>query len=572
MRCRLAVFSLLAAAELRSQAKLPVHGSTGNNNNSGGGRGSLVVTYHPEATEAGEKILRAGGNAFDAFVAATFAEYVVAEGGTSMAGPLGVLVFDAANKRVEYLDADYNEVRDSGGRFGTWDGLLHWAGFDRSGKTVLVPGAVAGLEALSKRYGRLPLAQSLQPAIDLARGGFPLSEFYAVVLAWSEKTLKKSDYGRKTFFFPSGSPLARGDRLRQPAVASFLTKVAQQGSSYMYRGEWARECVRSVSTQAGRLTLEDLARYRPDWRVPHRMQYRGYDLYGPGGRDWGGLWVGLALRALEHAPPLASLGHYTKSADALELVTRVIRQVWGELEWLENPAVLDNPAEVESRSSRYQGERIWKQVLEKLPARVREGRGSHSYHIVVVDKDGNVASGTNTIQSLPWGNGTFVEGVPLNQTGYLTSKSGPGERRTDALTMHFGFRDDKFRFATGAFTGSLLETDLQFVLNLIDYQLPAESAVSLPRIGSFPYDLTGKFEAEANWLDPDISAELAAQVETRGVKFKRNGPLICSGLDTGLGVVVTMSEAGKLTGARAPWPGLTAPWRDCAVATDRGKF
>jgi len=532
----------------------------------------IVVTYHPEATEAGEAILQAGGNAVDAFVAATFAEYVVAEGGTSMAGVLGALVYDARSQKVEYLDADYNEVGDPGGRYGTWDGLLQWAGFDRSGKTVLVPGAVAGLEAMSKRHGKLEFSRVLQPAIDLARNGFQLSEFYAVVLQWSERTLKSSEYGRNTFFYKSGNPLIKGDKLKQPAVADFLTKIARQGSAYMYRGDWAKECVRLANAQSGRISLADLANYKPDWRTPNRIQYRGYDLYGPGGRDWGGIWVNLALRAMEYGPSLQALGHYSNSADALEIVTRTTRQVWAELPWMENPAVLDNPLEVESHMSRIQGERIWKQVAGKLPARVRQSRGSHSYHIIVVDKDGNIASGTNSIQSLPWGDGTFVEGIPLNQSGYLVSKSGAGERRADALTMHFGFRDGKFRFATGSFTGSLLETNFQFLLNLIDYKLPAEAAVSLPRIGSFPYDLAGNYDANSNWADPEIGPSIINEVKGRGLKFTQTGPLICTGLDTGLGVVVVTNPDGTYTGARAPWPGLTAPWRSCATGAERGVY
>jgi gamma-glutamyltranspeptidase/glutathione hydrolase len=523
---------------------------------------SIVVTHHPHATQAGADILAAGGNAFDAFVAATLAEYVVAEGGTSIAGLLGALVFDAKAQEVAYLEADFNEVQDPKGKWSTWDGIVAWFGLHRTGKAVLVPGALAGLEEMSRRYGTFNFDQVIQPALKLARDGFPLSEFYGAVLQWSARVLQRTEYGRRTFF-RNGQPLRPGDTLQQPELAEFLSKVAADGAAYMYRGDWARECVRVVQSRRGRMTEEDLARYRPSWHKPWKIHYRGYDLYAPSGRDWGGLWVNLALLTLENTN-LADMGHYSRSADALEVVVRTVRQVWQELPWLEDPRVLEDRAAVESRLTASYTKEIWNRVHQKLPAGNAARRGSHSYHITVVDKQGNVVTGTHTIQSLPWGDGTFVEGIPLTQMGYMPSKSGPGERRVDALTMHLGFRDGMFRFATGAFTDALLETNLQFLLNLIDYGLPPDVAASLPRFGTFPRDLRGKVDVGANWLDPDIPEEIVRQIESRHLSFVRKGPLVCTGLDTGLGAIVAVQPDGSLAGATAPWPGLTVPWRPCA--------
>jgi gamma-glutamyltranspeptidase/glutathione hydrolase len=526
-----------------------------------------VVTHHSHATQAGEAILATGGNAFDAFVAATLAEYVVAEGGTSIAGPLGALVFDALRQEVMYLDADFNEVRDPKGKWSTWDGIVTWLGFNRTGKAALVPGALAGLEEMSQRYGTLPFEQVVQPALRLARDGFPLSEFYGTVLRWSAKVLRRSEYGRRTFF-RNGRPLGAGDTLQQPELAAFLSKVATHGSAYMYRGDWARESVRILRSKRGRMTEDDLASYRPSWHQPWKIRYRGYDLYSPAGRDWGGLWVNLALLALENTN-LAAMGHYSKSADALEVVVRTARQVWQELPWLEDPRILEDRAAVESRLTASYAKTIWQRVHQKLPSGLAARRGSHSYHITVVDKHGNVVTGTHTIQALPWGDGIFVEGIPLTQMGYFPTKSGPGERRVDALTMHLGFRDGTFRFATGAFTSALLETNLQFLLNVIDYGLPPEAAASLPRFGTFPHDLRGKVDVRANWLDPDISDDIVRQLEAHNLSFVRKGPFVCTGLDTGLGAIVAVEPDGALLGATAPWPGLTAPWRPCAEPIER---
>ena len=120
-------------------------------------QGGSVIAYHPEVREIGEAILRAGGNAFDAFVAAAVAENVMAEGVSSLAGPLGVLVYRARDGRIAYLDADFNDPFDPAGR-GSY--------------SIFVPGAPAGLEELATKYGRLPFAELLQPSIALAEDGF----------------------------------------------------------------------------------------------------------------------------------------------------------------------------------------------------------------------------------------------------------------------------------------------------------------------------------------------------------------------------------------------------------------
>src|SRR5215813_2357630 len=117
---------------------------------------SIVVAYHPLAREAGERMFRQGGNAFDAFVATTLAECVLAEGASSLAGSLGALVYDAQNRRTWYLDADFNDpIEPDAG----WD-----ASRPAAGRAVLVPGAIAGLEAMSKRFGKLGFAQATVPA------------------------------------------------------------------------------------------------------------------------------------------------------------------------------------------------------------------------------------------------------------------------------------------------------------------------------------------------------------------------------------------------------------------------
>ena len=109
--------------------------------------------------------------------------------------------------------------------------------------------------------------------------------------------LRRSDYGRKTFFRRDGHVKRAGDILRQPELARFLTHVQREGSAYMYSGEWASACVAALGERGGRMTLEDLGRWRPAWHEPWRISYGGYDLLSPAGRQYGGIWVALALFA-----------------------------------------------------------------------------------------------------------------------------------------------------------------------------------------------------------------------------------------------------------------------------------
>src|SRR5262249_19673418 len=161
----------------------------------------------------------------------TFAEYVVNEGGTSAAGSLGALIYKASTGEIKYLDGEFNSVTDPEGG---WDPNRQWNRDDReAGKAVLVPGAVASLEAMSKQYGRMSFHDVLQPAIALATDGFKVQGFYRASLVQGADFLGRTDYGRKTFF-QNGRVLDSGTVLRQPELAVFLEQIAQHGASYMY--------------------------------------------------------------------------------------------------------------------------------------------------------------------------------------------------------------------------------------------------------------------------------------------------------------------------------------------------
>ena len=511
-------------------------------------RGAVVIAYHPLAREIGRQVLDSGGNAFDAFVAVTAAEYVLAEGATSLAGALGALIYDARKGEVRYLDADFNDPKDP---------RATWTAEDpKPGKAILPPGAVAGLEAISKQYGRRSFAEMLQPAIGLARDGFSVNNVFPIFVNYRADVLKSSEYGRRTFF-PNGRALVAGDRLRQPELATFLTRLARDGSAYMYTGDWARELVKVVNEKGGFLTAEDMSTYRPAWVEPWKAIYRGYEIHASSARSYGGPWVLTALKTLEHTTPTAE-SHYSGSAAGLELMVRTAREVWSE-PWLFDFRQLDDRALVQSRLAADYTERIWRRVDGRVSSQPQKQSGSHSYQVIVIDREGNMVNGTHTHMSDLWGTGIFIEGIPLNAAGMIPWSTRPGERRLSPFSIHLAFRDGKLRLATGAISSSFVEAEFQFLINLIDYGLPVKEAVSLPRFGTFPISSKKSnpygLDWSRNWLDPRVDARIVKILKRRGLQFEQRGIV-----DTGLGAVATITPDGLIEATVAPAPYVSAPF------------
>ena len=511
---------------------------------------SIVVAYHPLAREAGEQMYRQGGNAFDAFVAATLAECVLAEGASSLAGSLGALLYDAQSRRTLYLDADFNDPIEAGAR---WD-----ASKPASGRAVLVPGAVAGLEAISKRFGKLGFSQAMTPALELAKNGFSVNPLYSAFIVWRRAVLERSEYGRRTFL-PNGRPLQTGDRLVQPEVAELLTHLGQNGSAWMYSGEWGRQFLETVKTNGGELTAADLMRYEPIWAEPWTTDYRGRRIQTSSSRTYGGVWLLMALNIASHTN--MSSARAWDSADALEREVRIARRVWGQ-PWIVDYRALDDRELVAQRLRPEGALALWKQIeAQSGGERAPPQRGSHSYQIVAADAAGNVVTGTHTINAEPWGEGLFVQGVPLTTGGMIPWQTRPGERRLGGFTNFFVWGDGRIQYAGGTISNSLVEAAFQLVVNLVDHGLPVETAVSVPRFGTFPMDTVGTaltFAFDTNWLDPRIDSSVVQQLAQRGLKLKQSGIV-----DTGLGAVLDVRES-RLAGAVAPVPYVASAFETAA--------
>jgi len=476
-------------------------------------RTPLVVSYHDLSRDAGYKILRSGGNAFDAYVAVTAVENVVSAGYVTFAGLMSTLIYHAGTDEIHYLDAGFNSVLDPEGIYDQKNPSV--------GKTVAVPGVIAGLESISKRWGRLSFKEVLQPAIEIAREGFALDELNAYYIKVSSQKLQQTEYGSLTFF-PEDCALKTGDILKQPKLTDFLSKLSEQGADHMYRGEWASQCVEAVQKEGGLMTLKDLESYQPTWTIPWRMSYRGFNIYSSSGRSMYALWALLALKTLEHTR-IRSFGHYSESADALEIMVRIARAVEEET-WIHDHTILDDRNRVQSRLTSQYTEVIWEKAKKSPNAMQIEPPPSRSTLCsVIADAEGNIVTGKHSINSELWGNGMFVQGVLLNGSGDMQGRyTGLGQRRTQGAPNFLVFKDDSLKYACGTFSSSNPHAAFQFLVNLLDYGLPADRAVELPRFGSFPYNETDwSVDVSKNWLDDRVSREIVEILKKRGLFFSQ---------------------------------------------------
>jgi gamma-glutamyltranspeptidase len=167
-----------------------------------------------------------------------------------------------------------------------------------------------------------------------------------------------------------------------------------------------------------------------------------------------------------------------------------------------------------------------------------------------VDQDGNAITGTNTINSLPWGDGVFVDGIPLtNALAHVGSATRPGERRLTPMSSHLVFQDGRLRIVSGTFNSSLLEAGFQLMVNAIDFNLSAKKATTLPRFGTFAFDDDQPDSSSGKmWLDPKISKEVVEELFERGLDFERESAFV----DTGSGAIAILHEDGSVEAALLP--------------------
>ncbi len=468
--------------------------------------GMVVGTTGPLAVRAGLEALRQGGSAADAAIVTALSQVTLAAGSwVSYGGVFTMLYYDAGRRRVSYLNGEFTTVLGE-------DDPLSIPASGPSGRTALVPGFMAGVEAAHRRYGRLPWASLFEPAIYFAEEGFELDAELAATMDFRRGVLARLPETRAIFFKPDGSLYAAGDLFKQPVLAGTLRQVALEGADYMYTGTWAERLVAALAAEGGKMTLEDLAAYRALWRRPRRIGYRGYKIFSPGRPGAGGV---LAVRAFRRIKPLdfAATGHYAESADALYGLMAATRSVY-----------------------------------ELVPP-----LGAHSDAVITVDADGNVAAVLHSINTLAWGEtGIFVDGVSIpdaaaSQQGRILA-AGPGNRIWSGTNPMIVTRRRDAVLASSAIGNGLFGATVQSLVNVLDFGMDPKEALDTPIFRSPQRSDDPVSEWPMRVTRGQFDRDLLDEVRARGIPIRELSPRDFAGVGYWAGVTLDR-DTGALAGA-----------------------
>jgi gamma-glutamyltranspeptidase / glutathione hydrolase len=459
---------------------------------------AMVVSAHPLASQAGVEILKQGGNATDAAVAVGFALEVVLPDAGNIGGG-GFFVQRAAGGEVAALD-----YREAAPARASRDMYLDSAGnmTDRSLYGHLasgVPGSVAGLYAAWKRYGSLPWATVIAPAIRLAQGHI-IDTARSRDIASDRELLARFPASRAQFLVHDSAP-PPGTMWRQPDLARTLQLISDSGPDVFYRGHIADLIVAEMQRGGGLITKDDLRRYEAKWRTPVQLTYRGYTIYSMPPPSSGGVTMGEILNMLEGYDTIPAFG----TAPYVHLLTEVMRRAFIDRNrWLGDPDFVDMPLD-RLLSKSYAAtlrSQIDPQRATPTPPQATTGEPMHTTHYSVVDEKGNAVSVTTTL------NGGFGSGVTVTGAGFLlnnemddfTSAPGkanmyglvqgeanaiqPGKRMLSAMTPSIVTDPQgEVQLVVGSPGGpTIITTVTQVILNVLDQGMGLADAIAAPRI------------------------------------------------------------------------------------------
>ena len=469
------------------------------------GRNGMVTSAHPEASQAGLNILKAGGNAVDAAVAVQFALAVVYPGAGNIGGG-GFMVIRQNDGKAYTLD--YREKAPAGA---SKDMYLDAAGNVRQGLSITghlasgVPGSVDGMAEAHRRFGKLSWAQVLQPAVDLATSGYALTARDARGLNYIKTELDSINPG-KAYFHKSIVPTDtitwhQGDRLVQSDLAKTLQRIQAQGRAGFYEGETARLLAEEMVRGKGLITEEDLKNYHSVWREPIQARYKEYNVITMPPTSSGGVAL-VQLMRLTEPFPLRKWGWNQDST--VQVMIEAERRVYadrakflGDPDFVKVPvAELISPEYLRGRWADFS----WNKATNSndLKGGVLPGYESlETTHFSIVDKDGNAVSTTTTLNGgygsrvVVGGAGFFMNnemddfsvkaGVP-NMFGLIGNKANaiaPNKRMLSSMTPTILEKDGKLFMVVGTPGGSTIITSVyQTILNVIEHGMTMQQSVN----------------------------------------------------------------------------------------------
>lgn len=523
---------------------------------------AMVVSAHPEATRIGVEILRRGGNAYDAAVAVQLALAValpvagnIGGGGFLLYrgadGSEGALDFretaPAAATRDMYLDKQGNVIPD-----------LSTRGHLAAG----VPGTVAGMAEVHKKLGKLPWADLVQPALDLAAKGLKLTEKEAAGLNRTQEDFRRFT-PTAAYLAPAGTQWQAGTTIQYPDLARTLERIRDQGRAGFYEGETANLIVAEMQRGKGIISKQDLLSYQPKWRTPLHGQYRGYDVLTFPPPSSGGVALLQMLQMLEPYD-LGKAGWH--SPQATHWITEAQRRVYADrATYLGDPDFGRVPV-AQLLEKPYNKQRMASTLPYRATpsAQVTAGAGLPGYetdqttHYNIVDAQGNAVSCTTTLNGA-YGSKVVVAGAGFllnNEMDDFSSKPGtpnayglvggaanaiaPGKRMLSSMTPAILTKNKKLALVVGTPGGSTIITSvLQAIIGTLDYGLNAQQAVAAPRL-------------HHQWLPDQIDVEEGALLPAAQDTLRARGYKLNPRSPWGRVEVIRVLPGSKLEGGADP--------------------
>jgi gamma-glutamyltranspeptidase/glutathione hydrolase len=461
---------------------------------------AMVVSAREEASKIGVEIMKKGGNAFDAMIGTELALAVSFPFAGNIGGG-GFMVYRKANGEVGSLD--YREkapLAASKDMFLDKDGNVIKGKSTETALAIGVPGTIAGVFAVHKKFGSLPMSEILKPVIALAERG-------VIVTKKQEKSM--NNY-RESIVKVNGSTTLLGtnfkekDTIKYPALANTLKRISKNGRDEFYKGETAKILVKYLTKKGGIITLEDLAKYEAKWRKPLQFNYKDLKITSMSPPSSGGICLAQILKMI--APyDLAKMGH--NSPEAIQVIVEAERRAYADRsQFLGDPDFVKIPVKA-LLSDTYLKDRMSTFNVEKasLSSEIKEGKityneSTETTHYSIVDQFGNAIAATTTLND-GYGSKYYCDELGFflnNEMDDFSAKPGspnmfglvgseansiaPQKRMLSSMTPTIVEKNGKLFMVVGTPGGSTIITSvLQTILNIYEYKLSMQEAVNAPR-------------------------------------------------------------------------------------------
>ncbi len=448
----------------------------------------MAATSQPLVTQIALDILKAGGSAVDAAIAANAALGLMEPTGSGIGGDLFAIIWDAERKELTGLNAS-----------GRAPALMTLSYFEENGLRsipdpgplpISVPGAVDGWFELHGRYGRLPMADVLAPAIAYAKDGFPVSEIIAASMATNAKVLGQYP-GFSETYMPNGQTPAKGEMFRNPRLAETYQMLVEGGRDAFYKGDIAKRIDSYMTENGGLLRYEDLAAHRSEWVTPVSTNYRGWDVYElpPNGQGIAALQILNILEGFDIASMgFASAEYIHVFVEAKKLVYEDRARYYADMDFADVPVA-------SLISQEYAAKRRSQISTDKAAASYAAGdahlEDGDTIYLTVADDDGNMVS---LIQSNYSGMGSGMTpgglGFVLQNRAALFSLDNdhpnslqPGKRPFHTIIPAFVMKDGKPLLSFGVMGGAMQpQGHVQIIVNMVDFGMNLQEAGDAARI------------------------------------------------------------------------------------------